>query len=159
MPTLRYSLCVLGIVLSAYAVYVEHRTHTPPADDEDPFVALCDIEYIGASCSSTFNLPQGKLLSYFGILPPGHMLDVPNALLGIIYYIVTILLDSILGRSSKTRLIVACAGMSVSIYLATVLTLLKEFCIVCWSTHLINLLLLISALRPVLKSVKKMKNM
>uniref|UniRef100_A0A7S1BEW5 Uncharacterized protein n=1 Tax=Corethron hystrix TaxID=216773 RepID=A0A7S1BEW5_9STRA len=85
MSTLRNNLCLLGFILSAYAVYVEHKTNeaaheaeNDPLNSFEPFVALCDIESIGASCSSTFNLPQGKLLSYFGIVPSGHLLDVPN---------------------------------------------------------------------------------
>merc|ERR1712125_266515 len=120
-----------------------------PLNPFEPFVALCDIESIGASCSSTFNLPQGKLLSYFGIIPSGHLFDVPNALLGMLYYIVTVLLDQTI-NSPGAKLFLASAGMSISIYLAIVLTVLSEFCIVCWSTHAINALLFFSALQPFL---------
>lgn len=53
-------LAVLGLVLSLYAVYVEHKlthrsSHSSSSSsslvvDEEPFQALCDIEAIGASC-------------------------------------------------------------------------------------------------------------
>ncbi len=58
-------LCTIGIILSCYALYVEHKTHDKfndkntsihngstlfPIKEEDEFKALCDIEAIGASC-------------------------------------------------------------------------------------------------------------
>jgi hypothetical protein len=40
---------VVGVILSMYALYVEHKVaHKLPSDEE--FTALCDIEIIGASC-------------------------------------------------------------------------------------------------------------
>ncbi len=39
-------LSLFGLLLSMYAVYVEHKT----AQEGDDFVALCDISAIGASC-------------------------------------------------------------------------------------------------------------
>jgi uncharacterized membrane protein len=38
----------LGSILSAYALYVEHKMAHLPPDEE--FTALCDIDAIGASC-------------------------------------------------------------------------------------------------------------
>lgn len=32
--------------------------------------------------SNVFQLPEGRMLSYFGIVPEGSLLDVPNAALG-----------------------------------------------------------------------------
>ena len=43
------TLCIIGIILSSYALYVEHRT-SHQENEEEEFVALCDIEVIGASC-------------------------------------------------------------------------------------------------------------
>lgn len=70
-------LCVVGMLLSSYALYVEHKTHRyhqklkeaeensgivkstisymlpkfmEKEEEEEPFKALCDIEAIGASC-------------------------------------------------------------------------------------------------------------
>ena len=39
---------MLGSILSAYALYVEHKMAHLPPDEE--FTALCDIDAIGASC-------------------------------------------------------------------------------------------------------------
>ena len=38
----------VGLVLSAYALYVEHKVAHKPSEEE--FAALCDIEQLGASC-------------------------------------------------------------------------------------------------------------
>ena len=32
--------------------------------------------------SNVFQLPEGRMLTYFGIVPEGSLLDVPNAALG-----------------------------------------------------------------------------
>lgn len=48
----RQILCLLGLILSVYAVYVEYKVHQMNASDsmEEEFHALCDIEAISASC-------------------------------------------------------------------------------------------------------------
>lgn len=50
-------LAIIGFILSAYSVYVEHKVEMmqeDPAnnnpDEIKEFKALCDIEAIGASC-------------------------------------------------------------------------------------------------------------
>jgi hypothetical protein len=43
--------------------------------------------------SNVFQLPEGRMLSYFGIVPEGSLLDVPNAALGA--YLETLLFLSI----------------------------------------------------------------
>ena len=47
LPSSRF-LALVGLVLSLYAVYVEHKVEYKDPDEE--FSALCDIEAIGASC-------------------------------------------------------------------------------------------------------------
>jgi hypothetical protein len=41
-------LSIAGLILSIYAVWVEHKMETKDPDEE--FSSLCDIEAIGASC-------------------------------------------------------------------------------------------------------------
>lgn len=38
----------MGVILSSYALYVEHKM--AHKQEEEEFVALCDIDAIGASC-------------------------------------------------------------------------------------------------------------
>ena len=45
-------LATAGLILSLYALYVESKLHDE--DLEEEFVALCDIEAIGASCRCVY---------------------------------------------------------------------------------------------------------
>lgn len=137
MPRSRNIACGIGWILSAYAVYVEYKMHTKPEEEE--FTALCDIQAIHASCSNVFTLPQGRMLSYFGIVPEGSALDVPNALLGVLHYTFMLLLaDYKSVPKALTSLMVTMAFAS-TIFLAYHLTFVVfELCLVCWSTHVIN---------------------
>jgi uncharacterized membrane protein len=150
-------LCSVGICLSLYALYVEHKTSHPTFTDgiEDGFQALCDIESIGASCSQVFSLPEGRMLTYFGIVPEGSFLDVPNAALGLTYYSVIFLAESHLPKTDLIKLLTVCvnsAAMTSSAFLATKLIQLGELCLLCWTTHLLNLLLLVYYSRVLLKN-------
>ncbi|KAI2508976.1 hypothetical protein MHU86_5471 [Fragilaria crotonensis] len=49
-------LATVGIILSGYALYVEHKVHHLKEGEE--FSAMCDIEAIKASCSAVFQLPR-----------------------------------------------------------------------------------------------------
>mmetsp|Transcript_26312 Transcript_26312/g.32434 ORF Transcript_26312/g.32434 Transcript_26312/m.32434 type:complete len:190 (+) Transcript_26312:32-601(+) len=173
-------LCLIGILLSSYALYVEYKTSVNHRREDEgveieEFQALCDIEAIGASCSSVFSLPEGRLLSYFSIVPNEHFLDVPNAALGFFYYTAVLLIEQFFYRKygygcidfvSMPQITVAfnSAAMSSSIFLAIKLIQLKELCVLCWTTHLINSLLLVhytrrmrSLQRNVVKEKEKSK--
>ena len=78
-------LALLGIAVSCYALYVEHKTAAASVMGQE-YEALCDIKWLGVSCSKVFKSKYGKMLSLFGIIPKGHVLDQPNAALGIIFY-------------------------------------------------------------------------
>jgi hypothetical protein len=95
------------------------------------------------SDSSVFQLPEGRMLSYFGIVPHDSLLDVPNAALGVLYYLFWLLLSPLFPK--EITFVVASLAMSSSVFLAIKLLILKELCILCWSTHLINSRLVWSA--------------
>jgi uncharacterized membrane protein len=97
-----------------------------------------------ASCSNVFQLPEGRMLSLFGIVPNGSALDVPNAALGVIYYTLWLLVLPRLPRAMT--LVVSSSALASSVFLAIQLLILKELCILCWSTHVINTRLWFSAM-------------
>src|SRR6185312_9122816 len=83
-------LALLGIVLSAYALYVEYKVShqkshpsslTTAGGDEEPFVALCDIGW--GSCSDVLTSESS------------HLFGPPNALLGVLFYIAIFLYPSV----------------------------------------------------------------
>jgi len=104
---------------------------------------------LGHFYSQVFSLPVGKMLSYFGIVPHGHFLDVPNAMLGCVYYSYILFMIGIVASPSSNRLLVlltkliSCMAMASSVVLAYQLTfVLNDLCILCWSTHITNTFLL-----------------
>ena len=160
MTKLRTVAALVGCILSAYAVYVEYKVasiHAHKADvetivtneegttelpfvkkEEEPeFVALCDIKSIGASCSNVFTLPEGRMLSYFGIVPEHSVLDLPNAALGFIHYTFLLTLRPVMPMYITYFMIVM--AFASTVFLAYQLTfVLFELCILCWTTHVIN---------------------
>jgi hypothetical protein len=58
IPT--WQIAVIGLVLSGYAIYVEHKVRSAQEDPSLDFTALCDIESIGASCR--YELLSGNLM-------------------------------------------------------------------------------------------------
>ena len=93
--------------------------------------------------SNVFQLPEGRMLSYFGLVTAGSALDVPNAALGFTYYALWLMFLPSFPKG--LRFFVASMAMSSSVFLAAKLLILKELCILCWSTHIINARLLWSA--------------
>lgn len=154
---LRIVCSILGLVLSVYAVYVEVKVHriieaandNDAADEEsmEEFSALCDIAAIGASCSQVFQLPQGRMLTYFGLVPKGSVLDVPNAVLGSIFYFYMLVASSSAPR--EVTYFMTAAAFASSVFLAYQLTfVVMELCLLCWSTHAINTTLAWNLLGP-----------
>lgn len=70
------ALCVMGSMISMYAIYVEHMSHNDPG-----YVAMCDISE-EVSCSKVLSGEYGKILSKFGIVDAASPLDYSNAALG-----------------------------------------------------------------------------
>ena len=122
MPYL-ISLAILGLLLSIYALSVEHKRSKNPKHK-----ALCDL-HERVSCSTVLSSPQGKLFGF------------SNAYLGLLFYTTLIALS----LYSKTTHIYYLAILALlgSIYLAyTQYFKLKNFCLVCTLIYIINLTLL-----------------
>jgi len=150
-------LATIGFILSAYSIYVEHKVeHKDDTPDGEEYHALCDIEAISASCSAVFSLPEGKMLSFFGIVPEGSALDVPNGVLGMLFY-TYIFLRYIMGKDKLSggisvlftpviNLVISSLAIASSAFLGRKLYILRELCVVCLSTHIINTTLWVRAL-------------
>jgi uncharacterized membrane protein len=85
-----------------------------------------------------FAPPEGHLVSYLGIVERGHLLDVPNAAMGCLYYAYR-LVDSFF-PILLTQLAATCA-LSASLFLAYQLAVMKKLCLLCWTMHILNLFL------------------
>jgi uncharacterized membrane protein len=79
------------------------------------------------------------MLSFFGLVPKGHVLDVPNAVIGSLYFIYQLLIGIHLPALEPLTKIAALLAFGSTIFLAYQLTFVVfELCILCWTTHVIN---------------------
>ena len=128
--TLARALPLLGIIVALYALYVEHRKSV-----DSSYEAMCDIEGVG-KCSDVLLSEYGHILSKWGLVAPGSPLDVPNPVLGILYYLLVLLWPL---PSRQPVLAAAALSLAFSAYLAWVLaTVLKDFCLVCVTSYVVN---------------------
>jgi uncharacterized membrane protein len=98
--------------------------------------------------SDVFSLPQGKLLSYFGIIPKGHVLDLPNAALGACFYLQQLFFGGFPA--------LVAVSFATSVFLAYQLTfVLGDLCILCWTTHVINTTLFVKTVVPLFLGEKQ----
>ena len=131
----RITLGLIGIFLSVYSLFVEVQAHS-----DKNYKALCDInEQI--SCTKVFLSEYGK---GFGLVAPilgkDSMLNLPNPVYGVVFYSLIVLLSMFANTKGGLKLLTCLAAMSfvMSIYLATILYKMKDTCIVCISTYVVN---------------------
>lgn len=90
--------------------------------------------------SAVFELPEGHLLSYFGLVERHSDFDIPNALIGCVYYMY-MLFFKFYFPPVLTKFACTMAFMT-TVFLAYQLTfVVPELCLVCWTTHVLNTLL------------------
>ncbi len=120
-------LAFLGLLVSLYAYTVERNARNPN------YKAFCDFTE-SMSCTKAFTSPYGKL---FGI---------SNALGGLIFYAVVLLL-TFFGQTTFI-FILALVSFWGTLYLAYLSYFkMKNFCMVCNIIYMLNILLLIFAIR------------
>ncbi|CBZ56163.1 putative vitamin K epoxide reductase complex subunit 1 [Neospora caninum Liverpool] len=127
----------LGVALCLYAINVEQNSVR-----DATYRAFCDFSPY-ASCSKVLTSTQSRLLTYFGIAAPDGHFDFPNTYLGLFFY--AFMLTFPRGRQYCHCLytLAAAAAMASSIYLAYVLyAVLHDFCLVCVTSYVLNLILL-----------------
>jgi vitamin-K-epoxide reductase (warfarin-sensitive) len=127
---------ILGILVSLYALWVEHRKAL-----DDTYEALCDLSE-GASCTKVLMSSYGHIFSHFGLVPNGSALDVPNPVLGLCFYSLVLLWP---WNYTRLPVLVASLGSVLfSAYLGYILyAVLKDFCLVCVSSYIINVVILV----------------
>ncbi|XP_053964746.1 vitamin K epoxide reductase complex subunit 1 [Anastrepha ludens] len=123
--------CLVGLLLSAYATYVELR-----AEKDADYVALCDLSP-KVSCTAVFTSSYGR---GFGLTKYVTSWNPPNGLLGIAFYIILLLLTPPRHRLlSLLQLFLCFVSNLLSIYLAYLLYfVLEDFCVVCVSIYVVN---------------------
>ncbi|XP_013869358.1 vitamin K epoxide reductase complex subunit 1 [Austrofundulus limnaeus] len=140
----RRVLCLLGLLLSVYALHVELTKERDPA-----YRAMCDLGE-SVSCSKVFTSRWGRgfgLVQYF--VAQDSPLNQPNSLLGIIFYTLQLALGLTLSKKAALALVLSSwVSIAGSLYLASILVfVLEDFCLVCVSTYVVNFALLYTNLK------------
>ncbi|XP_058477768.1 vitamin K epoxide reductase complex subunit 1 [Solea solea] len=140
----RIVLCVVGLVLSVYALHVELSREADP-----DYRAMCDLGE-SVSCSKVFTSRWGRgfgLVQLF--VAKENPLNQPNSLLGLLFYTVQLGLGLSLSKKAALCLVVSSwVSVAGSLYLAFILAfVLGDFCMVCVSTYVVNFALLFTNLR------------
>ena len=119
-------LAVTGLILSFYSLYVERKLVA-----QEDYSPVCDIRK-NISCSAAFTSKYSKTLG------------INNSILGLGFYSAIFILY--LTFYAPWILYLATFGMLTTIYLAYISYFkLKNFCLVCTSIYLVNILILILA--------------
>ncbi|XP_026492406.1 vitamin K epoxide reductase complex subunit 1-like protein 1 [Vanessa tameamea] len=128
--------CLLGILISTYALYVEMAAEMKPG-----YKALCDISE-HASCSKVLTSKYGKGL---GIMPKDSPFKLPNCVYGVMFYSIMIFLTTFNVTSVvKVQIALSITSLATCVYLAYLLIfVLRDFCVVCVSTYLLNIIVAI----------------
>merc|ERR1712054_505020 len=84
-------LAIVGLATASYALYVENKL------DNNPFYKpACETSW--GSCSTVFKSEYAHILSYWGVVPKCHVLDLSLAVSGIIVYSIYLLYPTKLFR-------------------------------------------------------------
>jgi uncharacterized membrane protein len=103
--------------------------------------------------------PQGKMASYFGLVPKDSALDLPNAAFGVVYYTYRLLLAKNSAIGAITMALTTAAFLS-TVWLAYQLTVvLGDLCVLCWSIHVINTTLFFQMITASSSSIPSNKKM
>ncbi len=123
-------LSVIGFFISLYAFYVYKRAST-----HKNYKPLCDIRS-NISCTKAFLSKEGRKLF------------LHNSLFGLIFYLLVFVLADV----NKIKYIIPLAVIAVagSLYLAYISYIKQHnFCLVCTSIYLINILILVFSYRMI----------
>ncbi len=100
-----FAVASVGLALCWYSYYVEVK-HQFTNNGEDMeaggYIALCDIS-AHSSCSRAFLSHWGHILSALHIVPKGHALDLPNPLIGSVYYLFILLQSYVPFETQQVR--------------------------------------------------------
>uniref|UniRef100_A0A8C4ZBV4 vitamin-K-epoxide reductase (warfarin-sensitive) n=1 Tax=Gadus morhua TaxID=8049 RepID=A0A8C4ZBV4_GADMO len=140
----RCFLCVFGILLSVYALHVELSKESNP-----DYRAVCDLGE-SVSCSKVFTSRWGRGFGLVQFLvAEDHFLNQPNSILGIIFYTLQLSLGlSVSPRAAMLLVLSSWVSLAGSLYLASILLfVLEDLCLVCISTYVVNLVLMLVNLK------------
>ena len=100
------------------------------------------------------------MLSFFGLVPKDSALDIPNGVLGMLFYIYVFIRcnlkkSKVILLDRRVNAVICSLALASSIFLARKLYIIKEICVVCLTTHVINTTVFCRAVLEVMKKGKE----
>lgn len=95
---------------------------------------------------------DGRMMSYFGLVPHGSPFDQPNAAYGVLFYLAALLHEPLTVIPGRRYLMLAASVLSLglSAWLGYILRyVLHDLCVVCVTTYVLNLLIFYFSCRNV----------
>mmetsp|Transcript_130603 Transcript_130603/g.325894 ORF Transcript_130603/g.325894 Transcript_130603/m.325894 type:complete len:165 (+) Transcript_130603:78-572(+) len=127
---------LLGIALNIYTMHVEGQISKMPG-----YQPACDLGS-WSSCSKVFTSPWAHILRHWGLVEQGSLFDLSLPQLAIPYFLLLMIYPVARRTSPYAPSLYLCVGIGAiafNVYLACILKfVLKEFCIICATTYLIN---------------------
>jgi len=132
-------ILALGLFISTYGFYVEYMM-----DNYPDYLPFCDISHL-ISCTKALHSDFG---TGFGIVGPllgkDHFLNQKNALYGLIFYVLLLVLQSYRSKMTIVLSFAAAVVMNLmTVYLVGLLYKLGTVCIVCFGIYIVNFLFLV----------------
>lgn len=131
-----------GIVVTLYAIYVDYKV----AELGSGYEALCDVSEV-ISCTKVLESEYSHLWAHIGVVPKGSVLDQPNCVYGLAFYLLEGLLFLSLRRQpwAQTCLLwLSAIAMVLCAYLSHILAdVLHTICLVCYATYAVNALVFV----------------
>lgn len=144
---IHYGLCGIGIALALYSIYVEMMITGFPG-----YSPACDINSWNFSCSRVFASSYSKILSHFKVVESGHAFDLSLPHFALFYFGLLTAFPSLPAILQFPIRFISIAAVASNVYLGYVLKYeLKEFCVICVSTYIVNFALFVT-LRLILQS-------
>jgi hypothetical protein len=97
---------------------------------------------------------DGHILSHWGIVAANSPLNVPNAAVGLLFYVLSLLVAP-LGIPRTLFLAASLVSLAFSLFLAYVLRfVLHDLCLVCVSSYALNAVIFVGAARAVMSAAR-----
>eukprot|EP00927_Polykrikos_kofoidii_P054848 TRINITY_DN49201_c0_g1_i1.p2 TRINITY_DN49201_c0_g1~~TRINITY_DN49201_c0_g1_i1.p2 ORF type:complete len:165 (-),score=31.54 TRINITY_DN49201_c0_g1_i1:103-597(-) len=127
---------LLGFAISGYTIHVENQINKVPG-----YVAACDLG-AWSQCTKVFSSPWAHILRHWGLVEEGSILDFSLPELAIFWFLALFFYPVFrkkLPMAPEVFALLGLGSLGFNAYLGFVLKFkLKEFCIICFSTYVIN---------------------
>lgn len=146
------SCCIIGLLVSFYGYYVERSKVL-----NDYYIATCDINEV-VSCTKLLTSEYSHLLYVFNVVGKSSPFNVPNTVLGMLYYSFMIFIGNFVNRNLYIHLVAAivatfCVALSGYLSYVVVSKLNNVLCMICMTAYVCNIGIFMAVVPPLYNAV------